>query len=196
MCRQFSTVCLVKSPVLEGCSGLLLAERLARLPDPRHRRGVRHPFVAVLLIAASAVVAGARSYAAIGQWARSAPDVSYALRFAAMGRWSLAVAGSVQASVGVMPRVRMWSMRAIESRPRRPDRHQHRAAPARHRRRPHRAVPARQGPAGREGSRAPGPRAGAGHRRRHRRHTPRRPAPAPAPNPGGGLTVRVSLPGR
>ncbi|MFK0295235.1 transposase family protein [Streptomyces sp. NPDC090442] len=51
-----------------------LAERLVRLPAPRHRRGVRHPFAAVLLIAASAVVAGARSYAAIGQWARSAPQ--------------------------------------------------------------------------------------------------------------------------
>ena len=43
-----------------------LAERLVGLPDPRRRRGVRHPFLAVLLIAASAVVAGARSYAAIG----------------------------------------------------------------------------------------------------------------------------------
>ncbi|WP_329538369.1 ISAs1 family transposase (plasmid) [Streptomyces sp. NBC_01450] len=55
-----------------------MAERLVRLPDPRHRRGVRHPFVAVLLIAASAVVAGARSYAAIGQWARSAPQQTLA----------------------------------------------------------------------------------------------------------------------
>ena len=74
MCRQSATVCLIKSPSLAGCSELSLAERLVRLPDPRHRRGVRHPFVAVLLIAASAVVAGARSYAAIGQWARSAPQ--------------------------------------------------------------------------------------------------------------------------
>ncbi|TRO55733.1 ISAs1 family transposase [Streptomyces sp. IB201691-2A2] len=55
-----------------------MAERLVRLPDPRHRRGVRHPFVAVLLIAASAVAAGARSYAAIGQWARSAPQQTLA----------------------------------------------------------------------------------------------------------------------
>ncbi|WP_405855417.1 ISAs1 family transposase [Streptomyces sp. NBC_01515] len=78
MCRQSATVCLVKSPALAGCSGLSLAERLVRLPDPRHRRGVRHPFVAVLLIAASAVVAGARSYAAIGQWARNAPQPALA----------------------------------------------------------------------------------------------------------------------
>ncbi|UQA98077.1 transposase family protein [Streptomyces halobius] len=34
----------------------------------------RHPFPAVLLVAASAVVAGARSFAAIGQWAAHAPQ--------------------------------------------------------------------------------------------------------------------------
>ncbi|MFD5513663.1 transposase family protein, partial [Streptomyces sp. NPDC127051] len=51
---------------------------MVRLPDPRHRGGVRHPFVAVLLIAACAVAAGARSYTAIGQWARSAPQQTLA----------------------------------------------------------------------------------------------------------------------
>ncbi|MEU3050846.1 transposase family protein, partial [Streptomyces sp. NPDC006984] len=74
MCRQSATVCLAKSPALEDVAGLPLAERLRALPDPRRRRGVRHPFVAVLLVAASAVVAGARSYAAIGQWSASAPQ--------------------------------------------------------------------------------------------------------------------------
>ncbi|MGW3044375.1 transposase family protein [Kitasatospora sp. NPDC001159] len=49
-------------------------ERLRLVPDPRRRRGVRHPFVAVLLVAASAVVAGARSYTAIGQWSANAPQ--------------------------------------------------------------------------------------------------------------------------
>ncbi|MFF1504793.1 transposase family protein [Streptomyces sp. NPDC058316] len=44
------------------------------MADPRHRRGKRHPFVSVLLIACSAVLAGARSFAAIGQWARNAPQ--------------------------------------------------------------------------------------------------------------------------
>jgi hypothetical protein len=72
MCRRSATVCLVKPPSLGGCSGLSLVERLVRLPDPRDRRGVRDPFVAVLLLAACAVAAGAGSYAAIGQWARSA----------------------------------------------------------------------------------------------------------------------------
>ncbi|MFD3944848.1 transposase family protein [Streptomyces sp. NPDC058579] len=48
--------------------------RLRVLPDPRQRRGVRHLFVAVMQVAASAVVAGARSNAAIGQWSASAPQ--------------------------------------------------------------------------------------------------------------------------
>ncbi|MFJ7593540.1 ISAs1 family transposase [Streptomyces sp. NPDC097617] len=74
MCRQSATVCLVKSPALEGVAGLSLVERLRVLPDPRRRRGVRHPFVTVVLVAASAVIAGARSYAAIGQWSASAPQ--------------------------------------------------------------------------------------------------------------------------
>ncbi|MGW3046127.1 ISAs1 family transposase [Kitasatospora sp. NPDC001159] len=74
MCRQSATVCLIKSPPVDGVAGLSLVERLRLLPDPRRRRGVRHPFVAVLLIAASAVVAGARSYAAIGQWSANAPQ--------------------------------------------------------------------------------------------------------------------------
>ncbi|GJF34671.1 hypothetical protein KNE206_73710 [Kitasatospora sp. NE20-6] len=54
MCRRSATVCLVKPQALEGVAGLSLVERLWLLPDPRRRRGVRHPFVAVLLVAASA----------------------------------------------------------------------------------------------------------------------------------------------
>ncbi|MFJ1933395.1 ISAs1 family transposase [Kitasatospora sp. NPDC088160] len=74
MCRQSATVCLIKSPALNSVAGLSLVERFRLLPDPRLRRGGRHPFVAVLLVAASAVVAGARSYAAIGQWSANAPQ--------------------------------------------------------------------------------------------------------------------------
>nr|WP_233289275.1 transposase family protein [Kitasatospora sp. MBT63] len=74
MCRQSAAVCLTRSPAPDGVAGLPPVERLRLLPDPRRRRGVRHPFVPVLLVAASAVVAGARSYAAIGQWSASAPQ--------------------------------------------------------------------------------------------------------------------------
>ncbi|MFG2638934.1 transposase family protein [Streptomyces sp. NPDC048362] len=74
MCRQSATVCLVNSPTREHCVTGPLAERLATLADPRCRRGKRHPFVAVLLIACSAVVNGATSFAAIDEWAADAPQ--------------------------------------------------------------------------------------------------------------------------
>ncbi|WP_432758367.1 ISAs1 family transposase [Streptomyces virginiae] len=62
------------------------AVRLSALPDPRHRRGMRHTFASVLLTAACAVLAGARSYLAIGQWARHAPQDTLArLGFHARG---------------------------------------------------------------------------------------------------------------
>ncbi|MEV6948856.1 hypothetical protein AB0N07_44485 [Streptomyces sp. NPDC051172] len=57
MCRQSATICLIKPPALDGVTGFPLVERFRPLPDPHRRRGVRHPFVAVLLIAASAVAA-------------------------------------------------------------------------------------------------------------------------------------------
>ncbi|MEV6951658.1 transposase family protein, partial [Streptomyces sp. NPDC051183] len=74
MCRQSATVCLVKSPTRQHRARGPLAERLATLTDPRCRRGKRHPFVAVLLIACSAVVTGARSFVAIDEWATEAPQ--------------------------------------------------------------------------------------------------------------------------
>ncbi|MFD9795517.1 transposase [Streptomyces sp. NPDC059070] len=54
--------------------GTVAGGAAAAVPDPRRRRGVRHPFVAVLLVAASAVVGSAQSFAAIGQWAANAPQ--------------------------------------------------------------------------------------------------------------------------
>jgi predicted transposase YbfD/YdcC len=50
-----------------------LAGHLARVPDPRDRRGVRHSLTSLLLTAVAAVLAGARSFAAIGEWAADAP---------------------------------------------------------------------------------------------------------------------------
>jgi DDE_Tnp_1-associated len=46
---------------------------LAAVPDPRATRGRRHPLVAILGLAAAAVLAGARSVAAIAEWAADAP---------------------------------------------------------------------------------------------------------------------------
>jgi predicted transposase YbfD/YdcC len=47
---------------------------LAAIPDPRARSGRRHPLVAILAVAAAAVLAGARSFAAIAEWAADAPQ--------------------------------------------------------------------------------------------------------------------------
>jgi predicted transposase YbfD/YdcC len=50
-----------------------LVEALSQVPDPRDPRGVRYGLVPVLAAAVCAVLAGARSYAAIAEWARDAP---------------------------------------------------------------------------------------------------------------------------
>jgi len=50
-----------------------LLEVLATVSDPRALRGVRHRFVTILGIAVCAVLAGARSYAAIAEWAHDLP---------------------------------------------------------------------------------------------------------------------------
>lgn len=58
------------------CRGAALVQVLSCLPDPRAARGKRHALASVLLIAAGAVMTGARSYVAIWQWATdlSGPD--------------------------------------------------------------------------------------------------------------------------
>src|SRR5665647_3114695 len=53
--------------VTEGDRESLLTA-LGRVPDPRDPRGVRYPIVAMLTVVVCAMLAGARSYAAIGQW--------------------------------------------------------------------------------------------------------------------------------
>jgi hypothetical protein len=53
------------------CPSLL--DCLARVPDPRDRRGVRHTLTSLLVAAVAAVLAGARSFTAIGEWVADAP---------------------------------------------------------------------------------------------------------------------------
>lgn len=50
-----------------------LLTALGQLPDPRKRRGVRHPFTAILGLAVCAVLAGARSFTAIAEWSADLP---------------------------------------------------------------------------------------------------------------------------
>ena len=51
-----------------------LRDFLGRVPDPRDRRGVRHSTGSLLALTAAAVLAGARSFAAIGEWIADVPQ--------------------------------------------------------------------------------------------------------------------------
>lgn len=55
----------------EEVPGLL--ERLAEVPDPRDPRGVRHRLAVVLALTACAVLSGATSLLAVGEWIADAP---------------------------------------------------------------------------------------------------------------------------
>lgn len=57
---------------LSVAQSIKLLQALAAVPDPRQRRGRRHSLQSILLVAVCAVLAGARSYAAIGDWAAAA----------------------------------------------------------------------------------------------------------------------------
>jgi predicted transposase YbfD/YdcC len=66
---------MTSSPIAAARSQYLLS-LLAQIPDPRRRRGRRHPLAGLLAVGIAAVIAGSRSFAAIGQWAADAgPDV-------------------------------------------------------------------------------------------------------------------------
>jgi predicted transposase YbfD/YdcC len=54
---------------LSAVESITLIQALGAVPDHRQRRGRRHSLQSVLLLALGAVMAGARSYAAIAQWA-------------------------------------------------------------------------------------------------------------------------------
>ena len=49
---------------------------LAAVPDPRARRGVRHRLAVILGLAVCAVLAGARSFTAIAEWAADADQAT------------------------------------------------------------------------------------------------------------------------
>jgi hypothetical protein len=57
-------------------SPLSLLNVLADIPDPRHRRGIRHPLPAILGLAVLAMLTGCKSYQAIAQFGR---DKGFAL---------------------------------------------------------------------------------------------------------------------
>jgi len=58
---------------------LNLLDVLAQIPDPRTRKGIRHPLPAILSLVVLAMLTGAKSYTAIAQFGR---DKGFALAFA------------------------------------------------------------------------------------------------------------------
>lgn len=65
------------SPIAPARSGQLddtLLGVLGTVPDPRDPRGVRYPLSGMLAVAVCAVLSGARSFAAIGEWALDLHD--------------------------------------------------------------------------------------------------------------------------
>jgi predicted transposase YbfD/YdcC len=62
------------SPVVEPERARSLVEALQQVPDRRDPRGVVHVLAGVLAVAVAAVLTGARSVAAIGEWAADVPQ--------------------------------------------------------------------------------------------------------------------------
>ena len=59
----------VPAEELSAAQSIGLLQVVSAVPDPRRRRGRRYSLQSILLIAVSAVLAGARSYAGIADWA-------------------------------------------------------------------------------------------------------------------------------
>jgi predicted transposase YbfD/YdcC len=65
---------LARAEALQDAEAPHLLAYLATIRDPRAGRGRRHSLVAILALAAAAVLTGARSVAAIAEWAADAPQ--------------------------------------------------------------------------------------------------------------------------
>jgi hypothetical protein len=86
----------VSAVVAAPGGGLSLVDALSTVPDPRRARGVRHGVLAVLTLSACAVLAGARSFAAIAEYAH---DVG-AVLLNALGLTDTAGSGSTAGAGG------------------------------------------------------------------------------------------------
>src|SRR6266513_2855960 len=62
---------MTSSPIPAARSQYLL-DLLAQVPDPRKKRGRRHPLAGLLAVGIAAVIGGSKSFTASGQWAADA----------------------------------------------------------------------------------------------------------------------------
>jgi predicted transposase YbfD/YdcC len=79
-CHEDSRPLMTSSSMPDAARSRYLLDLLSQVPDPRKKRGRRHALAGLLAAGIAAVIAGSRSFAAIGQWAADAgPDVLAAL---------------------------------------------------------------------------------------------------------------------
>ena len=64
----------------KSCHGL---DMLAEIPDPRNKKGCRHPLPAMLALTVIGLLCGQRSYTQIAKWGRLHPNLRNALGFTA-----------------------------------------------------------------------------------------------------------------
>src|ERR1700728_4753062 len=76
---------MTSSPMSAAECSQYLLDLLAQVPDPRKKRGRRHPLAGLLAVGIAAGIAGARSVAATGQWAADAGPEVLAVLGAARG---------------------------------------------------------------------------------------------------------------
>jgi predicted transposase YbfD/YdcC len=71
---------MTSSSMTAAARSQCLLDLLSQVPDPRRKRGRRYSLAGLLAVGIAAVIAGSRSFAAIGQWAADAgPEVLAAL---------------------------------------------------------------------------------------------------------------------
>jgi len=112
--------------VVTGGDRSELLRVLAQVPDPRCRRGVRYPFAAILAVAVCAMLAGARSFVAIAEWAGDLPEQARA-GLGLPGRipgpvtiWRVLISvdtAALEAAVGAWVRARLATVDAGGHRP-------------------------------------------------------------------------------
>jgi predicted transposase YbfD/YdcC len=84
-CREDARPLMTSSLTTDAARIRYLLDLLAQVPDPRKRRGRWHPLAGLLAVGIAAVIAGSRSFAAIGQWAADAGPGVLAVLGAARG---------------------------------------------------------------------------------------------------------------
>ena len=69
------------SEIAKNAEPMSLADLFKCIPDPRMRRGIRHPIDALLTLSATAILAGARSLSAISEYGRNHSDRAVEMGF-------------------------------------------------------------------------------------------------------------------